>query len=152
LTDFERTGPKPEGTLTPQSPAGFLALDQVVGTEDGAIRGTRDTPLPLKAPVSAPETSTAAFDASTFDAAASPHDDEVPIHFLCVDVKLEIKFWELLNATSPDTTLQVVPKRCSGESAQKIHNWEMYCGFANGAPLDCLEGHNRLARQYGCRM
>jgi hypothetical protein len=82
----------------------------------------------------------------------APHDDEVPIHFLCVDVKLEIKFWEFLNATSPDATLQVVPKRCSGDSAQKIYNWDMYCGAANGAPLDCLEGHNRLERQYGCRM
>jgi hypothetical protein len=69
---------KPEGTLTPQSPAGRLSLDQVVGTEDRAIRGTRDTPLPLKAPVSGHDTSTAAFDASTFDAAAFQTGNKLP--------------------------------------------------------------------------
>ena len=62
---------KPKAALTPQPPSGRLSFDQVVEVE-GTISGTRDTPLPLKSATdgNAQHVSTAAFDASTFDATA----------------------------------------------------------------------------------
>jgi hypothetical protein len=72
LTNFEpiRWHKEPEGTLPLQPPAGRL--------EDGSISGTRDTPLPLKVAEAAPDTSSAAFDASTFDAATFQTGNQLP--------------------------------------------------------------------------
>jgi hypothetical protein len=74
FANFARQTPmanKPEAALTPQPPSGRLSFDQVVEVES-TISGTRDTPLPLKSATdgNAQHVSTAAFDASTFDAAA----------------------------------------------------------------------------------